>query len=625
MATIIKQVFFQIIFWFFVFFVCRISFYFCITPLLSDVSFGLMFQSLYKGLRLDLSMIGYLTAFPFLLTLVFYFIQQKVIISIANFFNYLFIVIYILAAVGEACLYREWKAKLSMQALEHFLHPAEVFKSASLGLTILFFLLSILFSIVFIKIYNREFSLKQFLPLPSSSLLSKTWKGFLFLFFVAIFSALSIRGGLQEIPIQSSDAFFSTKPIANDAAVNPLWNIAYNIVDYENHFKENPYNDFEQSKAEAIVKNLYAVEKDTTIQFLTNKRPNIVFIIMESWSAYGIKSFGGDNFAPFIDSLSREGIRFTKLYPAGYVSDQGIPAVLSGYPSASRISVINQSSKSAKLPCINQDLKKYGYKSGFIFGGDLNYGNIKSYIYNKEFDLVKGESDFDASITRGKLGIQDEDMQQEFLKIANEAPQPFFYSWFALSSHMPYDFKGEKKQLTKMENEYINSISYSDKCFQHFFTEAKKQAWYKNTLFVIVADHSHGNQRDFSVYDPEYHRIPLLFFGNVIDKNFRGKNIENAFSQLDIVKTVLKQMSLDEEAKQYVWSKNMFNPYTKSFAYYCSFAGGGMVTNDGFIGYQHGLKDLIFNSQKENKKLTDSLTIISKAFQQAVYEDYRLK
>ena len=119
---------------------------------------------------------------------------------------------------------------------------------------------------------------------------------------------------------------------------------------------------------------------------------------MEGWSAYGIKSFGGDNFAPFMDSLSRQGIRFSKFYPAGYVSDQGIPAVLSSFPCNPHISIINQSSKSAKLPCINEDLKKEGYQSGFMFGGDLTYGNIKSYIYNKKFDVVKEEKDTKISI-----------------------------------------------------------------------------------------------------------------------------------------------------------------------------------------------------------------------------------
>lgn len=530
-----------------------------------------------------------------------------------------------MAAVGEACLYREWKSKLSMQALQHFMHPSEVFKTTSWGLTILFFGLSILLSYVFIKFYNKKITIDKNVSLGSDPFISKLWKGLSYFIVVVVFAGLSIRGGLQQIPIQSSDAFFCTAPIANDAAVNPLWNIAFSIVDYENHFKENPFKDFVQGDADKMVLELYETDKDSTIQFLENTRPNIVFIIMESWSAYVSKKFGGDDFAPFIDSIANEGIAFTKIYPPAYVSDQGIPAVLSGYPSVSRISIINQSSKSMKLNCINQDLKKYGYQSGFVFGGDLNYGNIKSYIFNKEFDVVKEEKDIDGSLTRGKLGIQDEDMQKVYLSYLNQARQPFLYSWFTLSSHMPYDFKGEKKSLVPhKENDYINSVVYADNSFSNFFKEAKKQPWYKNTLFVIVADHSHATHKDFSVYDAEYHRIPLLFFGDVIKKEWRGKTIDVVFSQMDIPSTLLNQMGLKTEAAQYKWSKNMFNPYSKHFAYFCSFAGGGMVVDSGSVGYQHGLDELVVN-RTSNKKLADSLKRLGKAFQQSIYEDYRLK
>jgi phosphoglycerol transferase MdoB-like AlkP superfamily enzyme len=625
LKPILKHIFQLILFWFILFFIYRIVFYIGISSLLNDVSFSLIFQSFYKGLRLDLSMIGYLLLFPIILFFFYSLFQKKIILKIIDGLNYFLIILYSLTAIGEMCLYREWKAKLSMQALEHFLHPSEVFKTTSWGLTILFFSLSIIGSVLFIKIYSRKFSLKNNPPIDAKSFGKVRWKSFAFIAVGAILNFITLRGGIQQIPIQDGDAFFCTQPAVNDATVNPLWNISYNIIDYFNHFKENPYNYFDIKEANEMVGMLYKTDKDTTISFLKATRPNIVFIIMEGWSAYDIKSFGGDNFAPFMDSLSRQGIRFTKLYPAGYVSDQGIPAVLSSFPCNPHISVINQSSKSAKLPCINQDLEKEGYQSGFMFGGDLTYGNIKSYIYNKKFDVVKEEKDIDNSIPRGKLGVQDGDMEGQYLKLLNAAKPPFVYAWFTLSTHMPYDFPGEKKQLVVAENDYVNGISYADKAFQHFFEEAKKQAWYKNTLFVIVSDHSHGCQKQFSPYDCEYHRIPLVFFGDVIDSTYRGKEVSAVFSQLDITKTLLKQMKMDEEAKQYVWGKNMFNPSTKSFAFYCSNSGAGFINNEGFIGYQQSVKDLIFNSFGDKNSMADTLTRYGHAFQQSVFEDYRLK
>jgi phosphoglycerol transferase MdoB-like AlkP superfamily enzyme len=653
LKTIARKAFLLIIFWFCVFALNRIVFYCCTGTLLQGVSFNLILQSFWHALRLDLSMIGYLTALPFLLYLVYFLILKKSILVVSDYFNYFLIILYNLAAFGELCLYREWKAKLSMQALQHFRNPEEVFKSASIGLTLLFFSLTIIFSWLYIRIYKRKISFTEdHSAIPSqemisgstqdesdhfsyaqddtrvsrkTTLFSKTVIGICMLVAISAFSIISIRGGLQQIPIQSSDSFFSTTPIVNDVAVNPLWNITFNIMEYENHFKDNPYKDFPQAEADRITRELYSASKDTTVEFLTNKRPNIVFFLLESWSAYTVSSFGGDNFAPFIDSLSKEGIRFTKAYPAGYVSDQGIPAVLSGYPAVSRIAVINESSKSVPLPCINQDLKPYGYESGFIFGGDLNYGNIRSYVYNKKFDIIREEKDFESEIPRGKLGIQDKEMAAEYLTLLNAAKAPFVYTWFTLSSHMPYDFGEEKKQLVKTENDYINSVAYSDAALKEFFVKAKTQPWYNNTLFVLVADHSHASHRELNVYDAEYHRIPMVFFGNVIDMSFRGKAIEHVVSQLDITHSLLKQMDLDKESEQYQWSKNMFNPYSKHFAFYCSYSGAGFVTDEGYIGFQHGLKELIFNTLESKKTLADSLTMYGKAFQQSVYEDYRLK
>ncbi|MBL7883825.1 MAG: sulfatase-like hydrolase/transferase [Bacteroidia bacterium] len=626
MRKIISQLLYLLLFWMLVFFLGRLSFYLCVTPLLSDVSITILFQSFYKGLRLDLSTAGYFLSVPSVLLIFFLIFKKKLFLYFIDFINYLLIIVYTLTVVGEACLYREWKSKLSMQALQHFMHPSEVFKTTSWGLTVLFFGLSLLLIAMFVVFYNKKIKFsKQSFELKNTILKQLSYT---LIFVVSIFAVLIIfiRGGLQAIPIQNSDAYFCNKPIVNDVAVNPFWNIMYSISDYFQLSQENPFKDFEQTQADRMVRDLYSVEKDSTEVFLTTNRPNIVFIIMESWSAYVIKSFGGDNFAPFIDSLSNEGVLFSKLYPPAYVSDQGIPSILSGYPSVSRISIVNQISKSTKIPCINQDLKKYGYQSAFVFGGDLNYGNIKSYIFNKEFDIVKEEKDFDGSIERGKLGIQDEYMAKEYLSFLNKAQQPFLYAWFTLSSHMPYDYVGEKSKLVNhKENDYINSISYCDAVFKNVMNAAKKEQWYKNTLFVIVADHSHATHKDFSVYDSEYHRIPLLFFGDVIKPEYKGKKIDKVLSQMDIPATLLNQLGLSNEAKQYVWSKNMFNPYTKSFAYYCSFAGGGMVTTDGSVGYQHGLDGLVIDSTNENKKLSDSLWRLGKAFQQSVYEDYRLK
>jgi phosphoglycerol transferase MdoB-like AlkP superfamily enzyme len=431
-----------------------------------------------------------------------------------------------------------------------------------------------------------------------------------------------IRGGVKAIPIQISDAYFSQKPILNDAAVNPAWNLVSDLTYFLSNQKNTIYTQLDNALAEQRIKELYHIEKDTTsVYFLSNKRPNIVFIILESWTAHCVKSFGGDNFATFTDSLAQQGIYFSNAYPAGHVSDQGIAAILSGQPVVSRMSVVNQTSKSSTLPSLNETLKPYGYSSGFYFGGDLNYGNIRGYLFNKKWDIIKEERDYSDDIPRGKLGIQDKEMASIFVDEINTAKQPFVYAWFTLSSHMPYDFEGEKKQLTEFENDYTNSIIYTDQALKLFFEKAKKQAWYSNTLFVICADHSHANHKNYNNHEPMYHQIPMMFVGDVIKAQYRGYNYKAPSSQINIAKTLLHQMALRKDAKPYVWSQDMFNPYIKPFAYFCSFSFGGMVNPMGSVSFSLEGNFMPHNSI-ENQHQADSLLVTAKAFQQMVFKDY---
>jgi len=620
MQHLSKQIARLYLFWMLVFFSGRLLFFICTVSFLNSLSFFDIIQSFYQGFFIDLSTFAYATLLPILLSLLAYLFSFKWFNYIANGLSVLLITLYTLTTVGESILYLEWQAKLSMQALAHFANPSEVFKTASLKLTVLFFVLSFVFAGGFIILFVKKFLFS--LPQTSAPLIKRAGVFFAGLLLVAFGWIVMIRGGLKAIPIQLSDAYYTQEPILNDAAVNPAWNLVSDLTYFLSNQKNTIYTQLDNALAEQRIKELYHIEKDTTsIYFLSNTKPNIVFIILESWTAHCVKSFGGDDFAPFVDSLAQQGIYFSNAYPAGHVSDQGIAAILSGQPVVSRMSVVNQTSKSGTLPSLNETLKPYGYSSGFYFGGDLNYGNIRGYLFNKKWDIIKEERDYSTKIPKGKLGIQDKEMARIFVDEINNAKQPFIYAWFTLSSHMPYDFEGEKKQLTEFENDYTNSIIYTDQALKLFFEHAKKQAWYSNTLFVICADHSHANHKNYRNHEPMYHQIPMLFVGDVIQAQYRGYNYEAPSSQINIAKTLLHQMELRKDAEAYVWSQDVFNPYIKPFAYFCSFSAGGMVSPIGSVSFSLEGSFMLHNSTK-NQHEGDSLLVTAKAFQQMVFEDY---
>ena len=351
MISITKHMAKLILFWMLIFFVNRIVFYLTTAHLVPDVSDWTFIQSFFQGFFVDISTSAYVTAPIVIISLLSYVFQFKPLIVFNHILTYLFIIFYNLSSIGESILYREWGAKLSSKALSHFANPSEVFKTASIGLTIAFFILTILFSFFYIFIYRKHLKASAF-SYSKEPILKRVGMfipGFVLTFGIWL---LMIRGGFG-IPIQSSDAYYCNEPMMNDVAVNPAWNIGFEMLSFKTQEQSTLFKLIDNSVAEKRLSELYAVEKDTTQFILSNTKPNIVFIILESWSAECVKSFRGDDFAPFIDSLSMQGIRFTNTYAAGHVSDQGVPAILSGQPCVSRFSVVNQTSKSKNIPSIN--------------------------------------------------------------------------------------------------------------------------------------------------------------------------------------------------------------------------------------------------------------------------------
>jgi phosphoglycerol transferase MdoB-like AlkP superfamily enzyme len=312
-------------------------------------------------------------------------------------------------------------------------------------------------------------------------------------------------------------------------------------------------------------------------------RPNVCIVILESWSADLIESLGGySGVTPNFEKLISEGYLFTHIKPAGHVSDQGVPAVLSGYPALPIGSAINQPERQVDLANINNQFSAAGYYSSFFFGGQLIYGNIKTYIFRNGFNRVTEQQDLPSSIPSGKLGIHDSIMLSVWHDSLNAYKQPFFSSLFTQSTHAPFDAP-QAKVITWGDGyvPYLNSAVYADRQLGAFFEAAKKEPWYDNTIFILVADHSHGTPKDYSYDSPEFYHIPLLIYGGALKEEFRGVKNDRLASQTDIASTLLHQLGYS--SAPYRWSKNLMNPYSQQFAFYTFDEGFGFVDTSGTI------------------------------------------
>lgn len=616
MKKIIASLFRQLGFWMLFFLILRTVFLLYNIKLIANegIRFSEAIASYWYALPLDLATSCYLLIFPFLILAVQCIYSPDWLNRLNRIYTFLALLVFSLLATAELGIYPEWKTKMPYKALTYLLNPSEVYNSAS---TVTFFLLTGLLFILVLgsyRLYNKYFY-KPVIHQKRKILFS-------LVFAVVTFPliALGARGGWQEIPINQSQSYYSNYNILNLASVNSGFNFAISIIENYKNMEQNPYSFYPIEEARSEVAELYYQEKDTTTDFLKTKRPNIVLLILESWSADLIESIGGEpGITPEFHELEKGGILFTNLYATGPRSEQAMGSIFSGFPAHPISSVTVQPDKFSKLPTITRQLVDSGYSSSFYFGGQLRYGNIKGYILYNGFKRVVEHTDFGRDVLRGKLGVHDEFVLGRQLEDLNKEKEPFFSGLFTLSSHSPYDQPIENVfDWGGNENDYINSAFYTDRCLGNYFREARKQAWYKNTLFIIVADHSHNSYRNWSFTTPFYHRIPMLFYGEVIKEEFRGKTMGRIANQMDLAKTLMNQLSMD--SSPFTWSRDLFNPYSPEFGYYSFEEGLGWITKNGHFVYEprieHYHEDIIPDSLKEQTRKR------GKAFLQVLFEDY---
>lgn len=561
----------------------RIVFIIFYTGLLKDVEFSSIFAVFWHALKLDVSTACYLIGLPFFVLWIQSLFQFNFFNWVVKIYNFIIISIYSLVTASEIGLYDEWQTKLTYKALRYLTHPTEIFNSVS---TFRFlFLLFIAIALAFVGIWVY----KRFIFVKVDKFKRNYIFSFLFLVLCPPLIFTGIRGGWQQIPINQSESYFSKHDILNIAAVNVGWNIFKSISENNNNLEKNPFQFYSTEEAEKIVKQLHEIPKDTTISILTTQKPNIVVILLESWSADLIESLGAEpGITPRFKALEKEGLNFTNFYGNGSRSEQGMACVFSSFPAHPYSSITIQPSKFVHLQSMPKKLKENGYKTSFYFGGQLIYGNIKSYIIFNQFDKILEIYDFDKSIPQGKLGIHDQYTMDVHLKELDNEKQPFFSTLFTVSTHSPFDMP--MKQVINWGDDlcgYLNSAYYTDSCLGAYIDMAKTKEWYKNTLFIFVADHSHHSYKKWGRYTIEYHKIPMMLYGDVLKPEYRGKKYEKIASQVDIASTLLHQLGIS--ANEFEFSKNLFNPYSREFAYFAYEEGLGWVAPGNSYSYDKTL------------------------------------
>ena len=547
---------------------------------------------IYNGMPHDLAVAGYFTTVPLLLTIATLFAD----FSLKGFlkgYNIFVATAIVLAFVADSTLYPYWEFKLDATVLAYIDSPANAIASIAVWHLIL---LILAFSSVTFGVYRllKAVSTERFTRIATDA--KQRIVALLFFILAGGIMFIGIRGGISESTNNIGSVYFSDKAILNHAAVNPAFSFIYSSMKVENFSKE--YAFFENEEREAIFEALYPTDNEIADTLLNTQRPNIITIIFEGLSAELVEELGGQSgVTPNFSRLAKEGILFTNLYANSFRTDRGLICTLSGYPSFPKTSVMKSTVKSQKLPSLASSLAKAGYKNTFLYGGDINFTNMRGYLYSTGYERALADSDFSvAERTTHQWGANDDiTFNRLYDLIMEQGNGPWHITFLTLSSHEPWTVPYNRIK----EDKIANAFAFTDEELGKFIDRFKKSDKWSNTLIVCISDHSVvGYPKGITQSDINRNHIPLLMLGGAIKE---PKRIETICNQTDLVATLLPQLGI--AADEFPFSRNVLGPeYKTPFAYHCFNNGISMIDTTGFTVYDLDSREIIHDTDEAGCK-----------------------
>ena len=557
-----------------------------------------IFAVLYNGLSLDFSTSLYIIIVPFLVCTVSIWLGGiKTLRVILRAYYLLIAIVMTLAFVADTSLYEFWLFKLDSTCLQYLETPTEAMASVSMGYIVIRLIVIVIVSIIVWWAYTHP----RWRITLSSHRITESVVALLCIPVIII----GIRGGLGESTTNIGQVYFSQNQFLNHSAVNPVFNFidSFDKADADYSFM----NDEECTKLMSDLYNTQSIDCDT---LLNTQNPNIIIILLEGCGGVFTEIGGRTDITPNLNKLTKEGIYFTKCYGNSWRTDRGTVCALSGYPSFPTMSVMKIPSKSRSLPNIASTLQKErGYKTSYLYGGDINFTNMRSYLISGGFENLTWMKDYSADEQKtAQWGVRDDITFKTLYQMATNAEQPFLIGYSTLSSHVPWDVP-----IHHFDDEVINSFYYLDQCIGDFINNFRKSKAWKNTLIVMLPDHGiphNGIDESSSLMN----HIPMIWVGGAVKE---PRQIDKVCNQTDLPATLLGQLGISHD--EFSFSRDVLSStYTRPFATHTFDDGFSMVDSTSFVCYDFVSNKVIAEEGRKNEQL---LTL-GKAILQAASKDF---
>ncbi|QIM66417.1 hypothetical protein A4G16_03005 [Mannheimia granulomatis] len=504
------------------------------------------FPLMLQGIRIDISALCWLFGLPTLLSILL--LQENTVGSIWRTILRIWLtvgsVFILFMEVATPNFIETFDLRPNRLFIEYLVHPKEVFTmliNGHLVSVICGVLALIVSSIIYWKLSGWA---TQNLRFPN-------WKMRpLLALLVAAIVFVGGRSSFAHRGINPAMVAFSSDPLVNSLVLNSGYSVLYAVQQLKDEDKsseqygkmsvEEMLNIVKQSRNRAASD--YISEELPTLTenkaSYQGKAKNIVIILEESLGAQFVGSLGGKELTPNLDKLSKEGWYFTNLYATGTRSVRGIEAVTTGFTPTPARAVVKLTKSQNNFFSIAELLKRQGYHTSFIYGGEKHFDNMASFFYGNGFQQIVDEKDYKNPKFTATWGVSDEDLfdkANETFNALHQQGKPFFSLVFSSSNHDPFEFPDGKIELYEQPKQTRNNAAkYADYAIGHFFDLAKKSDYWKDTVFLVIADHDSRAVGEHLVPIQHFH-IPALLLADHIEPRADNRLV----SQMDMPTTLL--------------------------------------------------------------------------------------
>ncbi|NHN25879.1 sulfatase-like hydrolase/transferase [Flavobacterium jejuense] len=527
--------------------------------------------------------------------------RKQIRLTIFSFTIFLFVLVIIQNAVSEFFFWNEFGVKYNFIAVDYLVYTNTVIGNIMESYPVIPLFTSVIIITLLVTYYIVKKSKVYLEQLPSLFNKLKITAIYIVFFIISLFAIPNLA------KLENSKNVFT-----NELQSNGIYKFYLAFMNSELDFYKF-YNTIDDTKAFAeLKKQLPNISGDSTLRTITNDsvelKKNVVLITIESLSAEYLKLYGNkENLTPFLDSLALQSMNFSNLYATGNRTVRGLEAVTLCIPPTPGESVVKRKDNNDKFST-GSIFKLKGYQVKYLYGGDAYFDNMENFFSGNGYDIIDKNAFTTDEISFSNIwGVCDEDMAKKAIKTMNEEAKtgkPFFNHWMTVSNHRPFTYPDGKINIPGDAKSREGGVKYTDYALKQFFKMAKKQPWYKNTVFVILSDHCASSSGKMELPVDKYHIPAMIYAPGFIEP----RNESKLMSQIDLMPTLFGLLHFNYESKFY--GQDVMKPEYKPRAFIATYEDLGFIKNNILTIISPVKKEKQFDLKKiENLNIKDDFQI----------------